>query len=147
MDPRVLNATITNAVTGEVRQGFDLNQQLPTGFTLTSVRAANPVGTAPFAGQVFFFNGTNGAPATGNLPRNFLDGTPFFAWDAGLAKNFRFSESMRLQLRMEAFNVLNTTVLSQTADLNINSNNFGLITTTRAASNARIIQFGARFDF
>lgn len=147
MDPRVLNATITNATTGEVRQGFDLYQQLPTGFTLTSVRATNPVGTAPFAGQVFFFNGTGGAPAIGNLPRNFINGTSFFAWDAGLAKNFRFNESMRLQLRMEAFNVLNKTVLSQTADLNINSNNFGLITTTRAASTPRVLQFGARFDF
>jgi hypothetical protein len=111
------------------------------------VRAANPVGTAPFAGQVFFFNNTGSAPAVGNLPRNFINGTPFFNWDAGLSKNFRFKESMRIQLRMEAFNVLNKAVLSQTADLNINSNNFGLITATRAASNPRIIQFGARFDF
>jgi hypothetical protein len=147
VNPSVLNATITNATTGEVRQGFDLFQQLPAGFTLTSVRATNPVGTTPFTGQVFFFNGTFGAPATGNLPRNFINGTPFFNWDAGLSKNFRFNESMRLQLRMEAFNVLNTTVFNQTADLNINSNNFGLITTTRTASNPRIIQFGARFDF
>lgn len=147
MNPSVLNATITNTTTGEVRQGFDLNQVLPAGFSLTSVRAANPVGTAPFSGQVFFFNNTFGAPATGNLPRNFINGTPFFNWDAGLSKNFRFNETMRLQLRMEAFNVLNKAVLSQTADLNINSNNFGLITTTRAASNPRIIQFGARFDF
>jgi hypothetical protein len=147
MNPSVLNATITNTTTGEVRQGFDLFQPLPAGFSLTSVRAANPVGTAPFAGQVFFFNNTFGAPATGNLPRNFINGTPFFNWDAGLSKNIRFNESMRLQLRMEAFNVLNKTVLSQTADLNINSNNFGLITATRTASNPRIIQFGARFDF
>ena len=50
---------------------------------------------------------------------------------------------MRVQLRMEAFNVLNKAVLSQTADLNVNSNNFGLITATRAASNPRILQFGA----
>lgn len=147
MNPSVLNATITNTTTGEVRQGFDLNQTLPAGFSLTSVRATSPIGTTPFAGQVFFFNGTGGAAATGNLPRNFINGTPFFNWDAGLSKNFRFNETMRLQLRMEAFNVLNKTVLSQTADLNINSNNFGLITATRAASNPRIIQFGARFDF
>ncbi len=146
-NPSVLNATITNATTGEIRQGFDLNQTLPAGFTLTSVRATNPVGTAPFAGQVFFFNNTGGASATGNLPRNFINGTPFFNWTAGLYKNFRFAESMRLQLRAEAFNVLNQAVFSQTADLNINSNNFGLITATRTQSNPRIIQFGARFDF
>ena len=147
MNPSVLNATITNTTTGEIRQGFDLNTTLPAGFSLTSVRAANPVGTVPFTGQVFFFNNTFGAPATGNLPRNFINGTPFFNWDAGLSKNFRFNETMRLQFRMEAFNVLNKAVLSQTADLNINSNNFGLITATRTASNPRILQFGARFDF
>lgn len=147
VNPSVLNATITNATSGQVITGFNLYDPLPAGFALTSVRVTSPVGTAPFAGQVFFFNNTFGAPETGNLPRNFINGTPYFAWDAGLSKNFRFNESMRLQLRMEAFNVLNTAVLSQTADLNINSNNFGLITTTRTASNPRIIQFGARFDF
>ncbi len=147
MNPSVLNATITNPTTGEVRQGFDLFQPLPVGFTLTSVRATSPIGAAPFAGHVFFFNGTGGAAPTGNLPRNFINGTPFFRWDGGVSKNFHLRETMRLQLRMEAFNVLNNTILNQTADLNINSNNFGLITTTRAASNPRIIQFGARFDF
>lgn len=147
VNPSVLNATITNTTTNQQITGFNLYDPLPAGFVLTSVRATNPAGTAPFAGQVFFFNNTFGAPETGNLPRNFINGTPFFNWDAGLSKNFRFNESMRLQLRMEAFNVLNKTVFNQTADLNINSNNFGLITTTRAASNPRIIQFGARFDF
>lgn len=57
------------------RQGFDLDQVLPAGFSLTSVRTANPVGTAPLSGQVFFFNNTFGARATGNLPRNFINGT------------------------------------------------------------------------
>ena len=142
IDPKVLYATITNSTTNEVRQGFDLYQPLPAGFTLTSVRGASPIGTAPFPGQVFFFNE---AGSTGNLPRNFMNGLPYLNWDAGLAKNFRFGETMRLQLRAEAFNVLNNQVPFYSADLNVNSTSFGRITDTY--NTPRILQFGARFDF
>ncbi len=142
VNPSVLFATITNATTGATVRGFDLNQPLPTGFTLTSVRAASPFGTAPFAGQVFFFNK---AGETGNLPRNFLNGLPYLNWDAGWAKNFKFNETMRLQLRMEAFNVLNDQRPNFSADLNINSDTFGRITGN--FNTPRIVQFGARFDF
>ncbi|HEY0461359.1 MAG TPA: TonB-dependent receptor [Pyrinomonadaceae bacterium] len=145
INPSVLNATIANAATGEVRQGFDLFQTLPAGFTLSSVRAASPIGTAPFPGQVFFFNNVNGTPINGNLPRNFINGTPYINWDAGLAKNFRFTESTRLQLRAEAFNVLNRTNVNQSLDLNISSTTFGRITTTNLTP--RVLQFGARFEF
>lgn len=139
VNPSVLNAQATN---GTVTQRVDLTQPLPAGFRLVSVRAANPVGTAPFEGQVFFFNQ---AGQTGNLPRNFINGTPYFNWDASLSKNFRFSESMRLQLRMEAFNVLNIANQNFSADLNIDSTTFGRITTVN--NSPRVIQFGARFDF
>ena len=142
IDPKVLYATITNSTTNEVRQGFDLYQPRPAGFTLTSVRGASPIGTAPFPGQVFFFNE---AGSTGNLPRNFMNGLPYLNWDAGLAKNFRFGETMRLQLRAEAFNVLNNQVPFYSADLNVNSTSFGRITDTY--NTPRILQFGARFDF
>ncbi len=147
INPKVLNATITSSLTGEVRQGFDLFQPLPAGFTLTSVRAASPIGTAPFPGQVFFFNNVGGTPINGNLPRSFINGLPYVNWDAGLSKSIRFSETMRLQLRLEAFNVLNLSNLNQTTDLNINSTTFGRITTTNVNANPRILQFGARFDF
>jgi len=142
VDPKVLNATIVNSTTGETRSGFDLFQQLPAGFVLSSVRAASPIGQAPFPGQVFFFNQ---AGSTGNLPRNFINGLPYLNWDAGLSKNIRFSETMRLQLRMEVFNVLNNQVPFFGADLNVDSNFFGRVTSTY--NSPRIIQFGARFDF
>jgi hypothetical protein len=125
-------------------QRIDLTQPLPTGFTLIDVRATSPQGQAPFAEQVFFFNGPG---SVGNLPRNFLNGTPFFNWDASLSKSFRFGETKRLQIRAEAFNVLNRPVLNWTADLNIDSSSFGRITSTNANSTPRILQFGARFDF
>jgi hypothetical protein len=135
---RQANGSFTNV------QRIDLTQALPAGYTLIDVRATSPLGQAPFAEQVFFFNQGG---STGNLPRNFLNGTPFFNWDASLSKNFRFSETKRLQLRMEAFNVLNRPVLNWTADLNIDSASFGRITSTSGNSTPRILQFGARFDF
>lgn len=142
VDPKVLFATATNAATGATLTGIDLYQPLPAGFTLTSVRAASPIGTAPFANQVFFFNG---AGQNGNLPRNFINGLPYINWDAGLSKNIRIGENARIQLRGEMFNVLNNQVPFFGADLNINSNSFGRVTSSY--NNPRVVQFGARLDF
>ena len=142
IDPKVLFATIRNPVTGVIQSGFDLYQTMPAGFVLDSVRGASPIGTAPFAGQVFFFNK---AGEVGNLPRNFMNGLPYINWDAGLSKSVKFGETMRLQLRMEAFNVLNSQKPGFSADLNVASTSFGRITSTNVAP--RVLQFGARFDF
>ena len=99
-------------------------------------------GSPAFAGQVFF---RNQAGTTGNLPRNFLNGPWYFNWDAGLIKNIAFGESTRLQLRAEAFNVLNRTNFGPPS-LNIGSTTFGQILPTNTYS-PRIMQFAARFEF
>jgi len=139
VNPIYLFASATN---GSSTIRVDLTQQLPAGYTLTSVRATSPIGSAPFAGQVFFFNGPG---ETGNMPRNFLNGLPYLNWDASMGKSFRFTETMRLQVRMEAFNVFNKQVPTFNADLNIDSASFGRVTGSYNAP--RVIQFGARFDF
>jgi len=92
VNPSVLFATATAPGQPTLR-GIDLNQPLPAGYTLSSVRAASPLNEAPFAGQVFFFNN---AGEVGNLPINFINGLPFLNWNAGLSKNIRFSETTRL---------------------------------------------------
>lgn len=145
VNPNVLFATASRTVAGVTTtiSGLDLNQPLPPGFTLTSVRGANPVGTAPFSGQVFF---PNAPGSTGNLSRNFLNGPMYFNWDAGLAKNIRITENTHLQLRGEVFNVLNNANFF-TADLDIASTSFGRLTASGNAYSPRIVQFGARFQF
>jgi hypothetical protein len=151
-DPKILCATAT-APGRPTLSCFDLNQQLPVGYTLASVRAASPLGQAPFPGQVFFFNQ---AGSTGNMPRNALNGMPYLNWDAGLSKNIRLGENRRLQVRVEAFDLLNNQVpffgtlsaygnATNAARLDVNSNNFGRV--TQIYNTPRIIQFGARFDF
>ncbi len=111
--------------------------------------------TASFPGQVFF----RAQPGqTGNLPRTFINGPRYFNWDAGLMKNITLTERTRLQLRMEAFNVLNNVnffapsganavVVGEDSNIfNINSATFGQITTGNAYP-PRIMQFAVRLEF
>jgi hypothetical protein len=73
-------------------------------------------------------------------------------WDAGLIKNFRLTESVRFQLRAEAFNVLNranffignVSFIPDGTSFDINSPNFGRVNST---FDPRIIQFVGRFEF
>lgn len=107
----------------------------------TTGRAAEGFGTTPFAGQVFF----NNAPGqTSGLERAFINGPWYVNLDATLAKNFRIKESVKFQLRLEAFNAFNHTNFFQGQLQNINSTTFGRITSTFSP---RIIQIGGRFDF
>lgn len=142
INPSVLFATAT-APGQPTLSGFDLTQQLPAGYTIASIRGANPVGTAPFPGQVFF---NNVSGSTGNLQRNFLNGPIYINWDAGLHKSIRITENTRIQLRAEAFNVMNRANFF-TGNLDVSSTNFGRITAAGNAYAARIVQFGARFEF
>lgn len=104
-------------------------------------RGANGFGTATFQGQVFF----NNAPGqTSGLERAFLNGPSNFNWDASLVKNISFTERTNLQLRVEAFNVLNNVNFVPAQFLDVNSTNFGRISTTTAP---RVMQFAARFLF
>ena len=141
INPSVLFATASNGTT--TISGFDLTQPLPAGYTITSVRGAQPVGTTPFASQVFF---PNAPGSTGNLTRNFLNGPIYFNWDGGLLKNIRITENTKLQIRGEVFNVLNHANFF-TSDLDINSTSFSRLTSSGNAYSPRIVQFGARFEF
>ncbi len=99
-------------------------------------------GQTPFQGQVFF----NNAPGeTGNIARTIINGPRYFNVNMALLKNIRFTESMRVQLRAEAFNVFNNVnFFNNTQNASINSTTFGQI---ESAGAPRTIQFAARFEF
>ncbi len=108
-------------------------------------QAAAGFGSTPFAGQVFF----NVNPGqTGNMRRAAVDGPGFFNINSALLKNIRLGEKMRVQLRAEAFNLLNHTNFNfATAGdqfKNINSTTFGQI---NSVAGAREFQFAARLEF
>jgi hypothetical protein len=81
--------------------------------------------------------------------RNVLRGSGYFNIDMALQKRFvmPYSEHHSLQIRAEAFNVTNSAqfdVGSINLDIG-NSANFGKYTST--LGNARVLQFGARYEF
>ena len=112
------------------------------GYINPALAAVGLASNASFNGQAFF----NVAPGqTGNIGRTLINGPKYMNVNMALLKNIRFTESMRVQLRAEAFNVFNTVNFFNNTQLaNINSTAFGQIT---QAADSRIFQFAARFEF
>jgi hypothetical protein len=79
----------------------------------------------------------------GNIGRNALTGPGFWNLDLGIAKNLKFSERYRLQIRADLFNSLNHTNFSGIST-GIEAGNSGRFTSTRGA---RVAQFHARITF
>jgi hypothetical protein len=90
----------------------------------------------------------------GTLGRNTARGPSSSNLNASVSRRFPLREHLNLQLRLDAFNVLNhVNLLSPATALTVatsgtqaifNSPTFGLITT---AATARLVQMGARIDF
>ena len=93
--------------------------------------------------------------------RNFLYRAPINSWDISLAKEFRFKERARVELRLDTFNTLNhtqfdtinstlnVTSLTNPTPTNLASENgnrtgFGAVTAVRPPRN---MQISARFQF
>jgi outer membrane receptor protein involved in Fe transport len=81
--------------------------------------------------------------AYGNAGRNIVRGPGINNFDLSLYRSFRFTESMNIQLRAEAFNLFNTVNYNNPV-ASLGSSNFGAITSAR---DPRIIQFGIKFNF
>jgi hypothetical protein len=79
----------------------------------------------------------------GNSGRNILDGPSFQSINASLVKDTRITESINLQFRAEAFNLLNQTNLGL-PDVFVGSPTFGRIL---SAQSPRHIQFGLKLRF
>jgi hypothetical protein len=97
--------------------------------------------TSAFSGQAF----CNPEPGQlGNLGRNSFNGPWFFNWDFAVIKMTPLTEGLKLEYRVEFFNLPNHPTFSA-ADEDINNTNFGVTTTT--VSSPRIIQMALRFVF
>jgi hypothetical protein len=141
-----------------------LTNSFPRSFTTEAPAVINGSGGAALnpeihdapGGQIQLFADPTAAlgllsfPANGaHGNRNGLRGPTFWNMDLALLKNFRlpWSETQRIQLRIEAFNVFNHNAfnLPVAANLRLESPSFGAITSS--ASAPRELQFGLRFDF
>lgn len=128
--------------------GF-LNPSSPAGGR--PYQFGNPNENAPNTQQQWFDtsvfqNATpTSAPAViGNAGRGVIEGPRTFRVDFTMIKNFRFTESMSLQLRAEAFNVFNTTNFTTLAVAASTPGSFGTVT---GARDPRTLQFGIKFYF
>jgi hypothetical protein len=88
-------------------------------------------------------NSLGNAIRLGNVGRNALRGPGRWNFDMSFGKNFTLKERYRFQIRTDLFNAFNHTNYSN-VDLNVESGNFGRITST---TGAREIQLNARFVF
>lgn len=96
----------------------------------TDCFARNPLSTA-----------TNIPNVVGSAGRSTVIGPGTKRVDFTLAKNIRFSEHLRLQLRGEVFNIFNWTNF-RALSVNVTAANFGQVTTVR---DPRTMQFAAKF--
>ena len=108
--------------------------------------AKTGTGVAPWFNTACFVATPQGAVRPGNAGRGVVRGPGFFGWDASILKNFNLYKENRikLQLRGEAFNVLNWVNPAGFASTNITSTSFGEINSFRAA---RRVQVGAKLTF
>ncbi len=161
------------------RSGRSGDETVDTTLTLDQIRAdfqrsINTTGS--FAGEVLFINPSFVSPATGlgagpdgltcsplvangfcnpgpgqvgTLARNAFNGPAFFNMDFAVSKSILITERMKLELKGQAFNVLNHPTFF-VGDQNINSSSFGQITSVLSNSTgntARVLQIGASFIF
>jgi hypothetical protein len=105
--------TVTSGVSGLVTS-FDANQSTSM-WNQCLAHAADPTGTL-VTGGCFDNNGSVMTPPAqnhfGNMGRNTFRDLGFKDWDLSLFKNFRFTERLGAQFRVEVFNVLNHPILA-----------------------------------
>jgi hypothetical protein len=80
----------------------------------------------------------------GNYVRNSIQGPGRWGVDLALSRIVGLTDSQRLELRVEAFNLLNTFNWGN-PNTNFASGSFGRI--TASAGDPRIVQFGIKYGF
>jgi len=111
------------------------------GTVLLNANGRNAFFTPEQAAQFF-------VPAAGELGttgRNFFNGPRLFQLDVTVGKRIKFTESLNLELRMEAQNATNTPSFDFPIAV-LSSTSFGVINDA-VISSSRKVQFAAKFNF
>ena len=137
-------------------KGYPIVPSLQGGVLWEGTQRPNLIGDPSTTGSVesrinSYFNTaafSRPAPDTfGTAPRTLNYRTPGIKnADMSLLKNFNFTESKRLQLRMEAFNVTNTVTFG-TPNSTYGSSSFGVISGYAGGRGPRELQMAAKFYF
>ena len=128
---------LDNSGTGRSSLGFGANDR-PN--VLRNATLDNPTPERWFDTSAFVIPARG---TFGNAGRNILDGPGLQNINVSLLKNFALAEAMRLQFRLEAFNLLNHTNFNL-PDLFVGSPTFGRISSAQAP---RHLQLGLKLLF
>jgi hypothetical protein len=172
---------LSNGIAGKIAGGWQLNgilsRESGTPFTIASSgTSVNAPGNTQTANQILtgvaiigghgigangasYFNPSAFAPVTtvsfGNAGRDTLRGPGVFNVNASLFRNFAVKERVRLQFRMETFNLTNTpqfgnpgaTVSSATFNADGSVKSLNGYTQITSASNERQLRFALKVSF
>jgi len=86
----------------------------------------------------------------GNIGRNAFRTPPYLQFDSQISRLFPIHERLNLDLRLEAFNVLNHPdfgVGNLGANQSLTSSTFGQVSSTAAGNAARVFQGSIKFIF
>jgi hypothetical protein len=132
--------------------GTPLNIVVGTDVSLTGLGADRPnvVGNGVASNPTIqaWFNTAAFAKQTvgtfGNAGRNVLRGPGYWNFDTALSRSFPIREKLKLNVRWEAFNILNHANFNNPGVSMASGTTFGVITT---AQNPRIMQVAAKLTF
>jgi hypothetical protein len=136
-----LNQAQLNQVVGFHMTGNGPMIVSPSAINPADGTGVNADGDPAFKGQIFF---NPGAGTLGVLQRRYFSGPWTFGMDMSLMKKFNLTEKANVEFRADAFNVLNHATF-WSGDQNINSTNFGVVSST--FYQPRIMEFGLMFRF
>ncbi len=116
--------------------------------------AANPSCTPPAGStktRLQWFNPcafmTPAIGTLGNAPRNFIQDQTFWNLDTAVQRVFPIKESFSLQIKVEAYNLLNHPVLGSPAASVTTPSTFGQISSVAFGNAQRILQFAGKIQF
>jgi hypothetical protein len=108
----------------------------PSGPTRTKSQWFNP---CAFASPAFGTLGTNG--------RNNLQAERFWNLDSSVSREFPLHDTLRMGIKVEAFNTFNHPVLNTPGANTATPSSLGIVTSVATGNANRILQFSGRISF
>ncbi len=139
---RITDGSVFTVGDGVDISGTDVKRDRPNQVSKNVYTHNNIAQNQTFINQSPFAYQADGT--YGNLGRNTFRGPKYVDLDAELSRYFPITERMKMDLRIEAFNVLNHPNFDSPSHTNLNQSHFGVITGSGAA---RIWQGAVKFIF
>jgi hypothetical protein len=127
-----------SSATGEANREY-LN---PAAF----VQITNPTCNTG-TGGAYVANGCAVLGTYGNIGKNAFRTPPYLQFDSQISRLFPIHESLALDLRLEAFNVLNHPDFGLSTPVVLTSSTFGQVSSTASGNAARVFQGSVKITF